>query len=116
MRISDWRSDVCSSDLWLAGSRLSSWLVRLSAYSFLLFCSHTLVIRALGPLEKRLVGVMGDPYWPAFFLVQPVVALAIAVMIGKGLSLVFPNLLRMLNGGRPINERRPQGTPSSIPA
>lgn len=101
---------------WLADSRLSSWLVRLSAYSFLLFCSHTLVIRALGPLEKRLVGVMGDPYWPAFFLVQPVVALAIAVMIGKGLSLVFPNLLRMLNGGRPLNERRPQGTPSSIPA
>src|SRR3546814_12044763 len=59
---------------------------------------------------------MGDPYWPAFFLVQPVVALAIAVMIGKGLSLVFPHLLRMLNGGRPLHERPPHGTPSSIPA
>src|SRR3546814_16070081 len=92
---------------WLAGSRLSSWLVRLSAYSFLLFCSHTLVIRALGPLEKRLVGVMGDPYWPAFFLVQPVVALALAVMTGKGLSLVFPHPLRVLQRGRPTNERRP---------
>src|SRR3546814_18737992 len=33
---------------WLAGSRLSSWLVRLSAYSFLLFCSPTLVIREIG--------------------------------------------------------------------
>lgn len=101
---------------WLAGSRLGPWMVRLSAYSFLLFCSHILVLRAAGPLVEHFVGVMGDAYWPAFFLVQPVIALAVAVMIGKGLALVFPNLLRMLNGGRPLNERRPQGAPSSIPA
>src|SRR3546814_5247022 len=87
---------------WLAGSRLSSWLVRLSAYSFLLFCSHTLVIRALGPLEKSIVGVMGDPYWPAFFLVQPVVALAIAVMNGKGLALVFANQIGRAHVGTPV--------------
>lgn len=84
----------------LARSRFASLLLRLAPYSFLLFCSHVIVLRAIGPAIGHFTGQMGDPLWPVFFVLQPLIALIGAVLIGQGIRYCAPALAKLLSGGR----------------
>ena len=84
----------------LARSRFAPLLLRLAPYSFLLFCSHVIVLRAIGPVIGHFTGHIGDPLWPVFFVLQPVIALIGAVVMGQGLRYFWPALAKLLSGGR----------------
>ncbi len=79
-----------------AGRRLRD----LEKYGFLLFCSHLVFMWVAAPLIGRVVGRLGDPMYPVFFLLQPALALGAAILIGKGLLAVSPSLAGILSGGR----------------
>jgi fucose 4-O-acetylase-like acetyltransferase len=72
----------------------------LERYAFLLFCSHVLFMWLLGPLIGTITGPMGQPFWPLYFMVQPLLALGFAMLLGNMIALVSPSLARLLSGGR----------------
>lgn len=79
-----------------AGRRLRS----LEKYGFLLFCSHLIFMWVAAPLIGRVVGRLGDPLYPVFFLLMPVLALGVAILAGRGLVAINPALAGILSGGR----------------
>ena len=75
-------------------------LARLDAYTFVLFCSHVLLIWLLGPLIGPLFGRFGEPGYPVFLLAQPVVMLGGAMAIGQVMRKTWPGAAAILSGGR----------------
>jgi len=84
----------------LADSRVGRRLRDLEKYGFLLFCSHLVFMWVAAPLIGRVVGRLGDPLYPVFFLIQPALALGFAILIGKGLLASSPAIAGTLSGGR----------------
>jgi fucose 4-O-acetylase-like acetyltransferase len=84
----------------LASRPVGMSMLRLAPYSFLLFCSHVVVMWLLGPLLGLATGPMGHPAWPFYFLLQPLLALGFAIALGNGLAALSPGVARMLSGGR----------------
>src|SRR3546814_4877304 len=86
----------------LAASGPAAAIQRLDAYTFILFCSHVLLIWLLGPVVGPLFGRFGEPGYPLFLLLQPLLALGGAVLIGTALFRSWPSAAAILSGGRQI--------------
>lgn len=100
--------------LYLARGRLRGALLDAEKYVFMLFCSHVLIIKMMGPLLMKLEP-MGSLRWFAYFLAQPLILLAIVAIISKVLLRISRRTAGLLSGGRLIQERRPDGAPSAMP-
>ncbi|MFW2830270.1 acyltransferase family protein [Sphingomonas sp. ID0503] len=91
-----WRLCWVLADRWF-GQRVR----RLEPYVFLTFCSHLILLWLLGPAMGQLTGPLGSSAWYAvFFVLQPIVAFAFAIVIGRGLGAIFPDFVAVLSGGR----------------
>lgn len=84
----------------LAQTRVKPILLRAEPYIFILFCSHVLFLRVTGSVLGGVFGRFGDPLFPVYFLLQPFIALAAAVLLGKLLHRIWPALGSLLSGGR----------------
>lgn len=91
----------------VADSRAAAALLRIEPFMFLMFCSHLIVIWLAGPLIGGVTGRMGSPAYPVYLLVQPLLWLAVAVVMGRVLLAIAPAAARMLSGGRLSAARRP---------
>lgn len=85
---------------WLAGSSKGAALLKIEPYAFLIFCSHLILIWLAGPAIGLLTGPLGSPAYPAFLLLQPALAAAVGVVIGKALMAASPPAAEILSGGR----------------
>ena len=84
----------------LAQSSIRAVLLRIEPYAFFLFCSHLILIWVGGPLIGKLSGRMGEPLYPLYLLAQPLLILAVVVVIANGLRRVSPAAAGVLSGGR----------------
>ena len=84
----------------LAARPMSAGLLRLERYAFFLFCSHLLFMWLVAPKIGLLTGTMGSALWPAFFLLQPLLALGFAIMVAQATEALSPRLADLLSGGR----------------
>ena len=92
----------------LARSPGTGWMKRLEPYAFLAFCSHFIVFRLLSVICVPVFGDLRFPFYPVYFLLQPVLGFVAAVAIVRILQ-PFPELLGLLNGGkvaRPLARRQ----------
>lgn len=96
-----WRTAWGLADRWV-GRKIR----KLEPYVFLTFCSHLILLWLLGPAVGSLTGPLGSsPAYAVFFLLQPVAAFAFAILFGKALGMVAPDLVAILSGGR-LHSRR----------
>lgn len=100
----------------LLGGRLQAWTTRFTPYLFAAFCSHYLMLTMVfHALWTPLFGGRESGMFLAWFLIAPLLSMAIAVLIVNMTLLVYPPLATLLTGGRmgvrtsPIGERRKQG-------
>lgn len=75
-------------------------LLKMERYAFFLFCSHLLFMWLVAPKIGLATGTMGSPSWPAFFLLQPLLALGFAILLAQVVEAVSPRLADLLSGGR----------------
>lgn len=75
-------------------------LLAFERYAFFLFCSHLLFMWLVAPLIGRLTGAIGSPLWPAFFLIQPLLALGFAILLALAVEAAWPRAADLLSGGR----------------
>ena len=90
-----WRSAMA-----MARGGVGARLLAFERYAFFLFCSHLLFMWLVAPLIGGLSGAMGSPYWPLFFLAQPLFALGFAIMLAQGIEALSPAAAALLSGGR----------------
>lgn len=93
----------------VARSRWGTVVKGLESYTFLLFCSHVLLIWLLCPVIGPWFGRFGEPGYPLFLLLQPLLALGGAVVTGQVLIRTWPAAALILSGGRlsrPASDRR----------
>lgn len=81
-------------------SDVSGFILRLAPLSFLIFCSHMLVLALLGPAVGLVMGKMGEGLWLMFFIAQPLIVLAGALAIKLILPNRWPEVAKILTGGR----------------
>jgi len=84
----------------LAQTNAGRGLLKFEAYAFFLFCSHLLFMWFAGPAIGDLAGPMGSRWWPVYFLLQPLLALAFAVGLAEAIKAVSPDAAERLSGGR----------------
>jgi hypothetical protein len=109
-----WRSALA-----LAPRPAGRFILRGERYAFLLFCSHLVLIWLLGPVVGLATGRMGDPLYPAYLLLQPLLALGSTLLIAWGLESVSRPLAGLLSGGRlsePLSRPPPQPLPAKAPS
>lgn len=90
-----WRAAIA-----LAGLPVGKRLLVLERYAFFLFCCHLLFMWLIAPEIGEVTGTMGSPYWPAFFLLQPLLALGFAIVLAYVVEALSPRLADLLSGGR----------------
>jgi surface polysaccharide O-acyltransferase-like enzyme len=96
-----WRTAIA-----LTNTPLMAVMKRVEPYAFFLFCGHMIMIWLGGQTLGRVSGPLGSPGYPAFFLMQPLLCLVAAMIIGRVLMEVMPGLASLLSGGRLRGERR----------
>ncbi|BCA63204.1 hypothetical protein HMP09_2438 [Sphingomonas sp. HMP9] len=84
----------------LAGSRVADRLRGIERYGFLAFCDHLVLLWLFGPVIGLATGAMGAALYPAYLLVQPLLVLAVTIVLGRALIAVSPTAARVLSGGR----------------
>ncbi|MET0370799.1 MAG: acyltransferase [Sphingobium sp.] len=84
----------------LADSPARGALLRIEPFAFMLFCAHLILIWLGGPLLGTLFGRLGTPLYPAYLIVQPLLALLAVILFGTLLTRLSPRLARILSGGR----------------
>ncbi|KKC26325.1 acyltransferase family protein [Sphingomonas sp. SRS2] len=84
----------------LAARSVAGPLLALERYAFFLFCSHLLFMWLIAPKIGLVTGTMGSPLWPAFFLLQPLLALGFAILLAKLVEAISPKAAELLSGGR----------------
>lgn len=99
----------------LAAGRAMPLLRRIEPFMFLMFCCHLILIWLAGPAIGRLTGSIGSPLWPAYFLVQPLLALGGAGLLGRMLLAIHPATAAILSGGR-LRRAPNRGGKASRPA
>src|SRR3546814_1590152 len=67
----------------LANGRFAAAISRFDPYTFLLFCTHVMMMWLIAPVIGPLFGRFGEPGYPIFLLMLPIMALAGAVGIGR---------------------------------
>jgi surface polysaccharide O-acyltransferase-like enzyme len=103
--------------LMLVPTRSGRFIARGERYIFLLFCSHLIVLWLGGPVLGGLTGPMGSPLWAPYFLLQPLIVLAITVPMAWGLEWLSRPLASILSGGRlatPLKPDLPRGAASAM--
>ncbi|USI73395.1 acyltransferase family protein [Sphingomonas morindae] len=93
--LATWRLAVAA-----ARRPLGAWLLRGERYAFLLFASHLILLWLFGPVIGLATGPLGAPAYPAFLLLQPLLALAATIGLGRALEAGAPSAARLLSGGR----------------
>lgn len=101
----------------MLGGRLQQWNTRFTPYLFAAFCSHYLMLTIVfRSLWRPLFGGRESNLFLVWFLVSPLVSMAVAVLIVNMTLRIYPPLATLLTGGRmtaapasPIGERRKQG-------
>ncbi|WP_246152636.1 acyltransferase family protein [Sphingomonas montanisoli] len=86
----------------------------LERYAFFLFCSHLIFMWLIGPAIGDLTGPMGSRWWPAYFILQPLLALGFAIGLAQAIVAVSPKVAETLSGGR-IGGRRQATSPAARP-
>src|SRR3546814_16549889 len=71
----------------LANGRFAAAISRFDPYTFLLFCTHVMMMWLIAPVIGPLFGRFGEPGYPIFLLMLPIMALAGAVGLGWMLGL-----------------------------
>lgn len=99
-----WRTAIA-----LTGHPVMALLKRIEPYAFFLFCSHMILIWLGGQTLGQLSGPLGAPGYPVFLIVQPFLALAAAMLCGRLLVEIAPELAILLSGGRLRVERAAGG-------
>ena len=94
----------------LAPRRFGRAIVGIERYAFLLFCCHLVLIWLIGPLIGHAIGAMGTPFYPAFLLVQPLLALGGTILVGRALEAISRPAAGLLSGGRLAEPRPPLGS------
>jgi len=84
----------------LAGHAGAARLLRAERYAFLMFSSHLVLIWTFGPAIGSVTGPAGSPLYPAYLVLQPLLAFGGAVLIGQGLIRFWPAAAEVLSGGR----------------
>lgn len=84
----------------IARSRVRSVMLRIEPYAFFLFCCHLILIWLGGPAIGQLTGPLGAPLYPAFLLIQPLLALGGSILLAKAIARLSPRAARLLSGGR----------------
>jgi len=90
-----WRTAIA-----LADTPALALLKRFEPYAFLLFCSHMIMIWMGGQTLGAFSGPLGAPGYPLFFILQPFLALAATILLGRFLMLISPRVASWLSGGR----------------
>lgn len=90
-----WRMSVS-----LAQTRFLDLFKRIEPYTFLLFCSHVIIIRTIGPVLGQIFGKFGDPLFLPYYFAQPFIALFAAILLGLLLVRVSPTVAHVMSGGR----------------
>lgn len=96
-----WRTAIA-----LTSTPLMAVMKKIEPYAFFLFCSHMIMIWVGGQILGPMSGRLGSPGYPPFFLIQPLLCLGAAILIGRFLMEVAPGLSSLLSGGRLRGERR----------
>ena len=91
----------------LAPRPLGRGIVGLERYAFLLFCCHLVLIWLIGPPIGHAVGAMGTPFYPAYLLLQPLLALGGTILVGRALEAIWRPAAALLSGGRLAQPRPP---------
>lgn len=89
----------------LAGRDSAAILLRVEPYAFLIFSAHLIMVWLAGPLIGHLTGPLGSPFYPVFFVLQPLMAAAAGVALGQLLMIAVPRAAWLLSGGRLRDER-----------
>jgi fucose 4-O-acetylase-like acetyltransferase len=84
----------------IAPNAIGRLLLRGERYAFLLFCCHLVLIWLIGPLIGHAVGKLGAPGYPAYLLLQPLLALGATVLVAMALERLSRTLAGLLSGGR----------------
>jgi fucose 4-O-acetylase-like acetyltransferase len=88
-------------------------IVRLERYAFLLFCSHLIFIWLFGPVIGLATGRLGDPLYPPYLLLQPLLVLGATIPLGIALVRIWPAAAALLSGGR-LRRRLPPAASSAM--
>jgi hypothetical protein len=84
----------------LAGGPARGMLLKIEPYAFFLFCAHLILIWLGGPVLGGLFGRMGQPFYPLYLLLQPLIVLAVVVPVATLLQRIAPGAAELLSGGR----------------
>lgn len=90
----------------LANGRFAAAISRFDPYTFLLFCTHVMMMWLIAPVIGPLFGRFGEPGYPIFLLMLPIMALAGAVGIGWLLRRISSDFAGLMSGGRLASPRR----------
>lgn len=84
----------------LAARPGAAWIRRFEPYSFLLFCSHMIMIWLSAQAIGRWSGPLDTPGYPVFLIGQPLLVLGATIVLGRLLVELLPGAARFLSGGR----------------
>jgi fucose 4-O-acetylase-like acetyltransferase len=91
-------------------------IVHLERYAFLLFCSHLIFIWLIGPVIGLATGKLGEPLYPLYLLLQPLLVLGATIPLGIALVRIWPAAATLLSGGRLRRRLPPTATSAKEPA
>src|SRR3546814_12517081 len=90
----------------LAKGRFAAAISRFDPYTFLLVCTHVMMMWLIAPVIGPLFGRFGEPGYPIFLLMLPIMALAGAGGIGWLLRRISSDFAGLMSGGRLASPRR----------
>lgn len=85
----------------IAGTSFAQSMARISPIAFFLFCAHFPLFRIFAVPLQPIFGELGEPLFPIYFMIQPIIGLIACFLIAK-LVQPYVGLQKILNGGRPI--------------
>ncbi|QZD95095.1 acyltransferase [Qipengyuania gelatinilytica] len=85
----------------IAGTSLGQNLTKISPIAFFLFCVHFPLFRVLAVPLQPIFGELGEPLFPIYFMIQPILGLIACFLIAKVVQ-PYVSLQKILNGGRPM--------------
>src|SRR3546814_12573437 len=84
----------------LANGRFAAAISRFDPYTFLLFCTHVMMMWLIAPVIGPLFRRFGEPGYPIFLLLLPIMELAGAVGIGLLLRRFSSYFAGVMSGGK----------------
>lgn len=108
---------IWSLTLKLMSLPIMNWSRKLEPYLFIAFCSHPLLLSMLQELSGLIIADSSIMVlYPMWFVLAPAVSIAAAVLGMRLCSVLLPNLLHMISGGRILAQPRPHAPIGSADA